>query len=402
MSGDRSQRTEQQTARRRKENRRKGQVARSATLVSWVSLLIASAVVPRAAAGIAELLADGLLEIGAVAADPEPAVLLAAGRSLCLSVAAALAPVMLAAAAVAVLGNLAQVGFVLTATPLTPKLERLDPIKGIKRLFSAKSLWETGKQVVTISVILALAVPSVSGLANSLLGSSWALGPALSELGRSIVLLVRIVALVGSLIGVADYGWSRYSLMRDQRMTKEEVRREHRESEGDPHLKAKLQSNRVAMSRNRMLASVGDADVVITNPTHVAVALRYRPALGAPRVVATGVDAMASRIRARASEAGVPMVSSPPLARALHRACRVDDEVPVELFRAVATVLAFVQRLGGSGGTPIPLPVADTWTRPGEGPEPRRGRSGRRTALDRAQQGHLQRPRPHPAGTVAD
>src|SRR5690606_25402771 len=292
-------------------------------------------------------------------------------RDLCTSALTALAPVLLTAAAVALLGNLAQVGLVFTATPLKPKAERINPIAGFKRMFSAKSLWETGKQVLTMGVVLAVAVPSVLGIADSLLGSTWELGAALSNLGGSLVSLVRLVAAVGVVIGVADYAWARFNLTRDQRMTKEEVKREHRESEGDPHLKAKLRSTRLAMSQNRMLAAVADASVVITNPTHYAVALAYEPTQGAPKVVALGKDNMALRIRARALDAGVPTVESPPLAQALHRACRVDDEIPPELFQAVATVLAFVHRLGqrALAGTPMPLTVPDTWTRPGEDPE---------------------------------
>ncbi|HLU41599.1 MAG TPA: EscU/YscU/HrcU family type III secretion system export apparatus switch protein [Microthrixaceae bacterium] len=371
MAKDRDQRTEQQTAKRKRENRKKGQVAKSPTLVGWVALLVATLVLPGAIARIGDRLAQGLRRIDDVAAQPEPGVLVGVLRDLCTSALTALAPVLLTAAAVALLGNLAQVGLVFTATPLKPKAERINPIAGFKRMFSAKSLWETGKQVLTMGVVLAVAVPSVLGIADSLLGSTWELGAALSNLGGSLVSLVRLVAAVGVVIGVADYAWARFNLTRDQRMTKEEVKREHRESEGDPHLKAKLRSTRLAMSQNRMLAAVADASVVITNPTHYAVALAYEPTQGAPKVVALGKDNMALRIRARALDAGVPTVESPPLAQALHRACRVDDEIPPELFQAVATVLAFVHRLGqrALAGTPMPLTVPDTWTRPGEDPE---------------------------------
>lgn len=371
MAKDRDQRTEQQTAKRKKENRKKGRVAKSATLVSWISLLVATFVLPKVVVDIGSVLAEGLAGMQDVAAQPEPSVLLAMARTLCLSVLTALAPVLFAAAGVALLGNLAQVGFVVTTDPLKPKAERLNPIAGVKRLFSVKSLWETAKQVVTMGVVAAVAIPSVLRMSDSLMSSSWELAPALSELGGSLLALVRLVAVIGCLIGAADYAWARFNLTRDHKMTKEEVKREHRESEGDPHLKAKLRSNRIAMSQNRMLAAVGDANVVITNPTHYAVALRYEPTKGAPKVVARGSDAMAARIRQVALDAGVPMISSPPLARALHRACRVDEEVPVELFQAVATVLAFVHRIGARAlaGAPMSLPVPDTWTPPGEDPE---------------------------------
>ena len=371
MAKDRDQRTEQQTAKRKKENRKKGQVAKSPTLVSWVSLLVATFVLPKVISNMGDVLAEGVRGIDDIAASPEPATLLSLAKTVSFSALTALAPVLLAAMLVALVGNLAQVGLVMATDPIKPKFERVNPVAGFKRLFSAKAAWEAGKQLVTMGVIAAVAIPAVMGTTERLLGSTYELAPALSQLGGSLVGLVRTVAMIGTLIGVADYLWARFNLVRDQRMTKEEVKREHRESEGDPHLKAKLRSTRMAMSQNRMLASVADANVVITNPTHYAVALRYEPSKGAPRVVARGADGMAAKIRAAAAEAGVPMISSPPLARALHRACRVDEEIPAALFQAVATVLAFVHRIGRErlAGNPLSLPVPDTWTPPGEDPE---------------------------------
>lgn len=371
MAKDRDQRTEQQTAKRKKENRKKGQVAKSPTLVGWISLLVATFVLPKVISNMGDVLAEGVRGISDIAASPEPATLLSLAKTISFSALTALAPVLLAAMLVALVGNLAQVGLVMATDPIKPKFERVNPVAGFKRLFSAKAAWEAGKQIVTMGVIAAVAIPAVMGTTERLLGSTYELSPALSQLGGSLVGLVRTVAMIGTVIGVADYLWARFNLVRDQRMTKEEVKREHRESEGDPHLKAKLRSTRMAMSQNRMLSSVADANVVITNPTHYAVALRYEPTKGAPRVVARGSDAMAAKIRTAATEAGVPMISSPPLARALHRACRVDEEIPAALFQAVATVLAFVHRVGRErlAGNALSLPVPDTWTPPGEDPE---------------------------------
>jgi flagellar biosynthetic protein FlhB len=153
-------------------------------------------------------------------------------------------------------------------------------------------------------------------------------------------------------------------------MSKQEVKQELKNSDGDPHVKAKQRSLRAAFGRNQMLAAVADEDVVITNPTHYAVALRYVPSRGAPKVVARGADGLAAKIRERAKDAGVPMVAAPPLARALHAACRVEEEIPKELFQAVATVLAFVHRTGRSrlSGSPVSVPVVDTWTPKGFDP----------------------------------
>jgi flagellar biosynthetic protein FlhB len=371
MAKDRDQKTEQQTAKRKKESRKKGQVAKSATLVSWLSLLLATFLLPPVVRNFSELISEGVSALPRVAADPNPEMLVREASTMGRQAIGALTPLLLGTMLLGILGNLAQVGLIFTTGPLKPKFERINPIEGTKRLFSTKSLWETGKQVVTMGVILAVSIPAVIGMANSLMGTTWALGPALAQLAGAIVDLVQIVAIIGCLIGVADFAWQRFNLMRDSKMTKQEVKQEARESDGDPHVKAKLRQNRMAMSRNRMLASVGDADVVITNPTHFAVALRYEPTKGAPRVLARGADTLAQRIRERALDAGVPIIESPPLARALHRSCRVDDEIPAPLFQAVATVLAYVHRFDGTSlmGSSATLHVPDSWTPPGEDPE---------------------------------
>ncbi len=371
MAKDRDQKTEEQTAKRKRESRKKGHVAKSPTLVSWTSLLIASFFLPSAIARIGDVVAEGLHGIEAITAQPDPAVLMTLAEQVARGAFGALMPLLLAALLWGILGNMAQVGLVFATDQLKPKWERINPAAGVKRLFSVKTLWETGKQVLTLGVILVVAVPSVMAMSRRMLGSTWALAPALSEVGSSVLRLVQVVAVVGSLIGVADFAWQRFNLKRDSRMTKQEVKREHREAEGDPHMKAKLRQNGMAMSRNRMLASVGEADVVITNPTHFAVALRYEPTKGAPKVVARGADGMAQRIRATAEDHGVPIVESPPLARTLYRACRIDEEIPAPLFQAVATVLAFIRRLEGRPllGGRTSLDVPDTWTPPGEDPE---------------------------------
>ncbi|MDQ2678143.1 MAG: EscU/YscU/HrcU family type III secretion system export apparatus switch protein [Actinomycetota bacterium] len=322
MAKDRDQKTEDQSAKRKKESRKKGQVAKSPTLVSWTSLLFATFFLPSVVSRVGDVVTQGVRGIETITARPEPGVLLEQAGQVARGAFMALVPLLLAAMLWGIVGNLAQVGFVFATDPIKPKFERINPGAGLKRLVSIKTLWETGKQVLTLAVILVVAVPSVLAMSRRMLGSTWALGPALSEVGSSLLSLVQLVAVVGTLIGVADFAWQRFNLKRDSRMTKQEVKQETRESEGDPHVKAKLRQNGMAMSRNRMLASVGEADVVITNPTHFAVALEYEPTRGAPRVVARGADGMAQRIRRAAEDAGVPVVESPPLARTLPRVPR--------------------------------------------------------------------------------
>jgi flagellar biosynthetic protein FlhB len=138
-------------------------------------------------------------------------------------------------------------------------------------------------------------------------------------------------------------------MMKKLKMSKYEIQQEHKQSEGDPHVKAQRRAAALAMSRNRMMADVATADVLLVNPTHVAVALRYEPERGAPRVVAKGADEIAAKLREKAAEARVPLVQDVPLARALHASCEIGQEVPPQLFTAVARVLAFVMQLGNRG-----------------------------------------------------
>ena len=167
-------------------------------------------------------------------------------------------------------------------------------------------------------------------------------------------------------MAVADYAMSRRKMGKQTRMTKEEVKQEHKNTEGDPLVKSAIRSRQLAAARNRMMADVPTADVVLVNPTHVAIALRYEAEKGAPRVVARGAGAVAAKIREKATEEGVPLVRDVPLARALYTSTKVGQEVPAELFHAVAQVLAFVisrRRAGRSGGehnsprTAAPLPA---------------------------------------------
>src|SRR3712207_6723052 len=161
--------------------------------------------------------------------------------------------------------------------------------------------------------------------------------------------MLRVVAVTGLVIAIADYVVVRVKMMKQLKMSRYEIEQEHKQSEGDPHVKAHRRAVQMSMSRGRMMAEVAEADVLLVNPTHVAVALRYEAAKGAPRVVAKGAGEVAARLRALAEEARVPMVQDIPLARALHASCELGQEVPAQLFTAVARVLAFVMHLGARG-----------------------------------------------------
>jgi flagellar biosynthetic protein FlhB len=358
--GKREGKTEAPTPKKKQEAKKKGTVAKSVDLGPWLTLLIATYLLPWLIGSVGGAVVDALTALGDLAAEPD------VGDALRLLSAAmragffAVMPFMAVIALVTVLSQMAQTGLVLSLHPLKPDLKRLNPIEGVKRLFSPKSLWETAKQVVKALLVAWIAWPHIIAIHDLLVGQGRVpLLPGLSATAAEIMAMTRGVswAVVG--VGLFDYAFQRRNTLLDLKMTKQEVRDEMRSSEGDPQVKQRIRSLQMAMTRSRMMSAVPGASVVVTNPTHIAVALVYDPAAGgAPRVVAIGVDAVAKRIREKAAEAKVPIVEAKPLARALWRACEVGDEIPVTLYEAVAKVLAFVRRLRSSylPSSPMPLP----------------------------------------------
>jgi flagellar biosynthetic protein FlhB len=242
---------------------------------------------------------------------------------------------------VGVASALAQGGFFLATKQLKPSLGKLNPLKGAKRIFGPQALWEGVKVLVKSGLVGLLVYSGVKALLP-LVGGFVPVPVVLSAISDSALGLLRNVAMAGLVMAAADYAMARRRTGKQTRMSKEEVKQEHKQTEGDPMVKGAIRSRQLAAARNRMMADVPEADVVLVNPTHVAVALRYDPDRGAPRVVARGAGAVAAGIRARAVEARVPLVRDVPLARSLYGSTRVGQSIPPELFAAVASVLAFV------------------------------------------------------------
>ena len=399
MAGDKSDKTEKATPRRRREARREGQIARSQDLYGWLAVLVGTFIVPALMGSVGGSLAQGLRGLRTVMLRPDEVVMGEVAGGIVMGVTGAVALFLVAAFLLGLVTNLAQVGFVVTGKPLKPQIKRLDPVQGFKRLVSVKTAWQALTGVLKMSAVGLVAVPVLVGIARDLVGGrQFELSIGLGYVGQSTLHAVRLAAVVGMLIALADYGFQRWRTEKDMMMSKQDVKQEMRNSEGDPHVKARQRSLRIAASRNRMIAAVADANVVITNPTHVAVALRYERAAGAPRVVARGGDGTAMRIRAAAREHGVPVVESRPLARALYASCDVDREIPRELFEGVATVLAFVHRLAGRSGIAADhlLEVPMTWDPELSDLDGRAGRDRRRAGRRRS------RSKPHPASPAAD
>lgn len=336
--------TEKPTPKHKKEARREGRVAKSPDVSSWLVVLAASALLP-SLFHAGELRLTGLFaQVSHVVSRPSlPGAqqVLSSGLG---DVLALVLPLVGALAAVAVFANVAQSGLLLSAKAAAPKWSHLNPLQGLKRLVSPQSLWQLLKQVLKLALLVALVEPTLSGIVHQLAGARPVdMTPMIGFAGGRLISMMRVVALGGLLIGAADFAVQRRKLSKSLKMTKQQVKEENRQSEGDPHMKGAVRRKQRTMSRLRMMAAVAGADVVITNPTHLAIALRYEPAHGgAPRVVAKGADSLAARIREEAAKHDVPIVEDPPLTRAVYAACDIDDAIPAELYLAVARVLAFV------------------------------------------------------------
>jgi len=346
-AGDRHSKTEKPTPKRKKDARKKGQVARSPEIGGWLSLLVVTLVLPVAFGAAEQRILSLEAQVAQVMARPSvPGALGVLARGL-EDVMLIVLPLAGTIAVVGLVASISQVGFVFSAKGITPQFSKLNPLNGLRRLFSKRGLWELVKTFVKLGVIAFVAVNDILGLWHTLLGAQpVAMGPLIDYAGASLLGFVRVLAAVGFVLGLADYAFQRRRLQSDLKMTKHEVREEMREREGDPRYKGHIRRRQRTMSRLRMMAEVARADMVITNPTHYAVALRYdRTRAAAPRVVAKGSDEVAARIRAEATAHGVPILEDPPLARAIYGACDVEDEIPETLYMAVARLLAFVYSL---------------------------------------------------------
>jgi len=354
MAGDKHSKTEKPTGRRKKEARSKGQVAKSPDLSIWAIVLVGSFVIPyvfrRGYRGEEALWA----QIKNVGANPDQAGALTLLQHGLGTVLTTIAPILIAGVVTAIVVNLAQTGLVLKKNFLKFDFKRLSPKTGIKRLFSTTGLFTLLRSLLKLAILAALAYEQFHKLAATLVQPGTPPVTALAALAETKAMtFIRTVASVALLLGVGDYFLQRRKVGKQMMMTKQEVKEEHKNEEGSPEIKTAIRRRQTKLSRMRMMAEVARADVVIVNPTHVAVALRYEPGSGAPRVVAKGADEVAAAIRAEADAHGVPIVEDVPLARTLFQVCEIDDEIPADLFEAVARVLAFIYKVKASGVRPI-------------------------------------------------
>lgn len=336
--------TEKATPKQRREARRKGQVAKSAEVGVALSLLALLGALQVLRSGTAALGEQATLLFGLSPTGPLPTDLLVSSTAR--TMLAAVAPVAALAVVAALVAGLSQTQGRLSPGALKPKLSNLSPKKGMQRLKPSKAGWELLRTVVKLGSLALLLWAPITEIGGELMGAR-DLGSGLQRTYAQATAIIWRAALLAVVLALADYAWNRRQNEREMKMSKEDVKKEHKDAEGDPQIKAQRRRKAQEMSRNRMLRDVTTADVVVTNPTHLAVALRYEDGDTAPRVVAKGADHLAAKLRTLARRHGVLVTEDRPLARSLYRTCKVGQPVPVALYEAVALVLAVAYRRRG-------------------------------------------------------
>ncbi len=343
-------RTESATPRRRQEARRKGQVAKSTELTSIIVFLVAVWALHSAlGSGMWEQIARLTQTTFGHAGDPTitPGQLTTTVNQVGLTLLRALGPFLLLLMVVGIVSNIAQVGVLFTNQPLVPDLNRINPMAGFQRLLSQRGLVDTLKNLLKITLIGIIAYSTFWASYPALLTISRTdFGTTLGIIGDTAYRLAMRTGFTLLVIAALDYGYQRYAYEKSIRMTKDEIKQELRQTEGSPLIKTRIRQLQRQIARRRMMQDVPKADVVITNPTHYAVALKYQgTGLPAPCVVAKGRNIIAERIKEIARENRVPIVENAPLARALYHQVEIGKIIPPDLYAAVAGILAYVYQV---------------------------------------------------------
>jgi len=369
---DSSQKTEEPTPKRQGEAREKGQIAKSREVDHWIMIFAGTMAIamfaPKMMTDLKALLSFYFESAHAVPLAPSElgSVLL----QLCWNVALILAPIFGLLIVAAIGGGMAQHGILIAPDLLKPKFSKINPAAGLKRIFSSRGLIEFFKSALKLAIIGTFAYWLLKGDFNELEKFIFVdlMQTLQLTLALSMKLLVGVLSLL-TVIAILDFGYQKFQMLRDMRMSREEIREEYKQAEGDPIVKGRLRQLRMERTRRRMMAAVPKADVVITNPTHYAVALQYEQGtMEAPKLVAKGTDLVAHRIRDLATEHNVPIVENPPVARALYAAVDIDREIPPEHYKAVAEIIGYVMKLRKGQIVPPPPPQPDDYK--GEAPPP--------------------------------
>ncbi len=347
------EKSEKATPKRRDEARKKGEVAKSRELPS-VSVLLA---------GVITLAFLGSFTYGRIQLMMRTALshvdtrtvnvvdLMAYANQILLIAFQIVAPMMLAIFVTAILTNVVQVGFMLSTESIKPKFSKLDPIKGFGRLLSKRSLMEMAKTLLKLFIVGGVAYLTIEGeMENAVQLGDMSLSAIFSYTAITTFKIFMKCILAMAFLVVIDYAFQKYEFEKKLKMSKKEVKDEFKRTEGDPLVKSRIKSIQMEMARKRMMQDVPKADVVITNPTHIATALKYDIAtMAAPRLLAKGAGLVAERIKSLAKESGIPIVENKAIARSLYRLVEIGQEIPFDLYQAVAEILAHIYKLKQPG-----------------------------------------------------
>ena len=363
------ERTEEATPRRLEKAREEGQVVRSQELTAFVLLMAAAVGILMMGSALMEKLVK-IMQSG-MQLDRELAfqseLMINRFYEFAIEGLVSMAPLLFLLLVVAFFAPMLLSGWLVSAKAIIPDFKRIDPIKGFGRIFSVRSLIELVKAILKTVLIGGVAVLVIWHNKDSvmaLLTVSIDLG--ISRAGDFLAMSFLLIISAMIIIVAVDVPFQIWEHAKRLRMTKEDVRKEHKESEGDPYVKARIRNLQREAARRRMMSEIPKADVIVTNPTHYAVALRYQSNMRAPKVVAKGVHLLAARIREIATEHRIPILEAPPLARALYHHTELESEIPEKLYTAVAEVLAYVFQLrryneygGAEPKPPVDVPVPD-------------------------------------------
>jgi flagellar biosynthetic protein FlhB len=361
-AGDSSDKTEKPTPKRLREAREKGQVAKTPDLSTWVGMLATTVLLQMTFQRGSVVLPEMLHNMSIVISKPDQGSASRFAANAMWKMAGVVAPMLLGMMIIGLLVNIAQVGFKPTSKKLKPDFARLNVFKGIKKMVSTQAWWELFKALAKTALLVAVAWPAFSSAMRTLTSGQGndAYGIA-GFTAKTALTILRNVSAAGLVVAAADYAYQKRRTMKQLRMTRQELREEMKQQEGNPEMRRSIRTRAMAISRNQMIHAVSLADVVVVNPTHFSVALKYDAAKGAPQVVAKGAGAIAAAIRVQAERNGVPIVHEPVLTRTLYKACEIGQFIPADLYEAVAHLLAFVFGLRAkgraSGHHELPRPV---------------------------------------------
>lgn len=342
------ERTEDPTTTRREEFRQRGQVAQSRELASVMMIFGAALAVWALSRFMFEqilqtytVIMGDMIPAAVRSGDMIPAIQFAGERLFFI-----LAPLLVITGLISFASSALQIGFIYNEDALNLEFDRMNPVEGFKRMFSLRSLVEGIKAVIKVSIVIAISFTILKGeLSSAPLLIHFGIEQLMSYMGDVTVKLLMGVGVFMGVLTILDYGYLRWDLEQKMKMTKQEVKEEHKSREGDPIIKARIRRIQREMANRRMMEAVPKADVIITNPTHIAVALQYENGMPAPRLIAKGADLIAEKIKELAKANSIPIVENKPLARTIFKTLKLNQFIPRELFHAVAEVLAYVYKL---------------------------------------------------------